>query len=198
MAFTDAGYRRYTILLSAGAAACVLAIGCGQQAPPDTRAAEETTLRTLNDQWSKAAGAKDLEGTVSYFSDDASVFPPNAPLASGKQAVHALWADAIASASAISWQTDKVEVARSGDLAYVTGTYQTTAKDPKAQPVNDTGKFLEVWKKQADGKWKAVADIFNSDVPVPAPAAAVAKNHHAHSKQGAHAKHRHAKSKKYT
>jgi ketosteroid isomerase-like protein len=170
--------------------------GCGQQTPPDARAAEETTLRTLNEQWSKTAGDKDLEGTVSYYSDDASVFPPNAPLASGKQAVHSVWADMIASASAISWQTDKVEVARSGDLAYVTGTYQTTAKDPKAQPVNDTGKFVEVWKKQADGKWKTVADIFNSDVPVPAPAPPVAKKH-AHSKQGAHAKHRHTKSKKY-
>jgi uncharacterized protein (TIGR02246 family) len=192
MAFTDAVYRRYSILLSAGAAACVLACGCGQQAPPDTRAAEETTLRALNDQWSKTAGAKDLEGTVAYYSDDASVFPPNAPLASGKQAIHAVWADLIASASAISWQTDKVEVARSGDLAYLTGTYQTTAKDPKAQPVNDTGKFVEVWKKQADGKWKTVADIFNSDVPAPAPAPPAAKKH-TKSKQGAHAKHRHAK-----
>ena len=166
--------------------------GCGQQAPPDTRAAEETTLRTLNDQWSKTAGAKDLEGTVSYYSDDASVFPPNAPVASGKQAIHAVWADVIASASTISWQTDKVEVARSGDLAYLTGIYQTTAKDPKAQPVNDTGKFVEVWKKQADGKWKTVADIFNSDVPTPAPAPPAAKKH-AKSKQGTHAKHRHAK-----
>jgi uncharacterized protein (TIGR02246 family) len=171
--------------------------GCGQQAPPDTRAAEETALRALNDQWSKTAGAKDLEGTVSYYSDDASLFPPNAPLASGKQAIHAMWADTIASATAISWQTDKVEVSRSGDLAYLTGTYQTTAKDPKAQFVNDTGKFVEVWKKQADGKWKTVADIFNSDVPVPAPAPPVAKKH-AHSKQDAHAKHRHAKGKKYT
>jgi uncharacterized protein (TIGR02246 family) len=166
--------------------------GCGQQAPPDTRAAEETTLRSLNDQWSKTAGAQDLEGTVSYYSDDASLFPPNAPLASGKQAIHAVWADVIASASAISWQTDKVEVARSGDLAYLTGTYQTTAKDPKAQPINDTGKFVEVWKKQADGKWKTVADIFNSDMPVPAPTPPAAKKH-TKSKQGTHAKHRHAK-----
>jgi len=113
-------------------------------------------------------------------------------VASGRQAIHAVWADVISSASSISWQTDKVEVARSGDLAYMTGTYQTTAKDPKAQPVNDTGKFVEVWKKQADGKWKTVADIFNSDVPVQTPAPLPAKKH-AKSKQGSHAKHRHAK-----
>jgi len=188
--------RRQTISLLKLFCSCfalsLFVAGCGQQAPPDTRAAEETTLRSLNDQWSKTAGAKDLEGTVAYYSDDASLFPPNAPVATGKQAIHAVWADVIGSASAISWQTDKVEVARSGDLAYLTGTYQTTAKDPKAQPVNDTGKFVEVWKKQADGKWKTVADIFNSDVPVPAPAQPAAKKH-TKSKQGSRAKHRHAK-----
>jgi ketosteroid isomerase-like protein len=27
---------------------------------------------------------------------------------------------------------------------------------------------VEVWKKQADGKWQTVADIFNSDLPAPA------------------------------
>ena len=37
-------------------------------------------------------------------------------------------------------------------------------------PVNDTGKFLEVWKKQANGSWKCVADMFSSDMPVPVPA----------------------------
>lgn len=192
MAFTEGVYRRYAILLSACAAVGVFTIGCGQT-PPDTRAAEETTIRALNTQWSTTAGNKDLEGTVSYYSDDASVFPPNAPLATGKQAIHAVWAETLDSSSAISWQTDKVEVARFGDLAYVTGTYQTSAKDPKAQPVNDTGKFVEVWKKQVDGKWKTVADIFNSDLPE--VKAAPEKAVHPHAKKS-HAKQRRGKTRR--
>ena len=55
-------------------------------------------------------------------------------------------------------------------MAYVLGTYQLTMKDPQGNPVNDHGKFVEVWRKQADGKWKAVADTFNSDLPPSAPA----------------------------
>jgi ketosteroid isomerase-like protein len=35
--------------------------------------------------------------------------------------------------------------------------------------VTDQGKLVEVWKKQADGKWKTVADIFNSDLPASPP-----------------------------
>jgi len=62
-----------------------------------------------------------------------------------------------------------VEVARSSDLAYLMGVYQLTMKDPQGKPVMDQGKLVEVWKKQADGKWKTVADIFNSDLPPAAP-----------------------------
>jgi len=38
-----------------------------------------------------------------------------------------------------------------------------------AKQIDDRGKFVVVWKKQADGAWKIVADIWNSDMP-PAPA----------------------------
>lgn len=32
--------------------------------------------------------------------------------------------------------------------------------------IMDTGKILEVWKKQSDGKWKCIVDTYNSDIPV--------------------------------
>lgn len=62
-----------------------------------------------------------------------------------------------------SAETTKVEVARSGDFAYSTGTYAI------ANPAIDKGKFVDVWKKQADGSWKAAADVINSDLPAPPP-----------------------------
>jgi ketosteroid isomerase-like protein len=65
----------------------------------------------------------------------------------------------------LSFTTDKVEV--SGILAYTQGavTAKSTGRDGK--PLADTGKYLTVWKKQADGSWKAIEDIFNSDLPAP-------------------------------
>ena len=35
---------------------------------------------------------------------------------------------------------------------------------PGGEPLTDTGKYVVVWRK-IDGKWKAAADIFNSDLP---------------------------------
>jgi uncharacterized protein (TIGR02246 family) len=143
--------------------------GCTQQPAPDTRMADETAVKDTDTQWSKTAMANDLDGTVYFYTDDASLLPPNAPIATGKAAIRAVWAGMLTPDTTVSWQVTKADVARSGDLAYVMGTYQIAAKNPQAKSQEDHGKLVEVWKKQADGKWKTVADIFNSDVPPAAP-----------------------------
>lgn len=142
---------------------------CGQQGPPDTRSADESAIRDLDAQWSKTAETKDLDGIVSYYSDDASVLPPNAPIATGEQPIRDAWASLLAQGASVSWQSSKVEVSRSGDLAYTTGSYHSSMKDSLGKLVTDHGKYVEVWKKLADGKWKTVVDIFNSDLPTVAP-----------------------------
>ena len=147
------------------------ATACQTQATSETRAADEATLRKLDDEWSKAAGSsRDVEKTVSYYSDDAVVMPPNIPTLTGKEAIRGLWKSMLESPSfSGGWQATKVEVARSGDLAYVSGNYEFKETDAAGKPITDKGKYLEVWKKQADGNWKCVADMFNSDLPNAAP-----------------------------
>jgi ketosteroid isomerase-like protein len=132
----------------------------------DTHAADETTLKDLDAAWSKAAGAKDLEKTASYYSDEALVLPPNMPAIQGKQGARAMWQGMFTVPGfGGGWKVTKVEVARSGDLGYVTGTYELKESDPGGKPTTDKGKYLEVWKKQADGGWKCIVDMFNSDLP---------------------------------
>lgn len=148
----------------------VVTLACQQQPapPPDTRAADESAIRVAETEWSNRAFAKDLEGILSYYAEDASMLTPNAPIATGREAIRKAWSEMLALPSlALSWQTVKVEVARSGDLAYTYGSYEMSVNDPKGKPVKDLGKYATVWKKQADGSWKAVVDIFNSDQPPP-------------------------------
>ena len=168
-------------------AAWVLAAGCGPSAPKDTRAADESTLRDLDVQWAKAAAAKDVDAAVGYYSDDAALLAPNEAIASDRPSIRAGWSAMLGADTSLNWQASKVEVARSGDLAYVMGAYQLTTTDPKAKPLADRGKFVEVWKKQTDGSWKTVADIFNSDLAVqtqkPAPAAEKKANRHRRGKK---------------
>jgi uncharacterized protein (TIGR02246 family) len=144
--------------------------GCATPPPPDTRAADERAIRELETEWSKAAAARDVERYASFYADDATAFDPGTPMVTGKDAIRkGLDAFFATPGLSMSFQTAKVEVARSGDLAYTYGTYTMTRNDPKGKPVNDQGKFVTVYRKQPDGKWKAVADIYNSDLPAPAP-----------------------------
>src|SRR6266487_3048890 len=132
----------------------------------------EQALRDADAQWSAAAGAKDLDKTVSFYSNDAIVMPPNASAATAQETIRKIWQDLLASPGlVISWKATKVEVAKSGDLACLSGTYELIMNDLSGKPVNDHGKYVEVWEKRADGKWKCGADIWNSDLPASAPAA---------------------------
>lgn len=142
-------------------------VACTQQQPaPDTRAADQAALRDADMAWSKGAAAKQLDAMVGYYADDAALFLDNAPIATGKEAIHKVWEQMYQMPGfSIGWQASKVEVARSGDLGYTYGTYELMMNDPKGNPVTDRGKYVTVWKKQADGSWKAVADIANSDLP---------------------------------
>jgi uncharacterized protein (TIGR02246 family) len=147
----------------------VISISCQtQSAAPDTdtRAADEAALRKLDDEWSKAAGAKDLEKTVSFYSDDTLIMPSNSPVLQGKDAARAMWKAMFAVPGfGGGWKATKVEVAQSGDLGWTTGPYEITEVDASGKPMTDKGKYLAVWKKQADGSWKCVADMFNTDLP---------------------------------
>jgi uncharacterized protein (TIGR02246 family) len=144
--------------------------GCAPQAAPDTREADERAIREIEIEWSKAQAAKDVERCMSFYADDASEFEPGKPMDTGKDAIRkSLAAFFAAPGASLTFQTAKVVVARGGDLAYTYGTNATTMNDAKGKPVNDKGKYVAVYRKQPDGKWKVVADIFNSDLPAPAP-----------------------------
>jgi uncharacterized protein (TIGR02246 family) len=131
---------------------------------------DERSLRALDDQWAKAAAAKDLEKTIAFYSSDAIVFPPNAASAVTKGAIRNAWKEMFATpGSNITWQPTRVEVGKSGEMAWLSGTYELTTNDATGKPIHDRGKYLAVWQKQTDGNWKCAADMWNSDLASSAP-----------------------------
>ena len=149
------------ILLTAGVTLLALTTGCSSSSSADAKA-----IQAKSELWSKAGSAKDSASFATFYADDATVMFPNEPAFKGMDAIKAVLTPMMQDPNfALSFTTDKVEV--SGILGYTQGavSLRTTGRDGK--PFNDTGKYLTVWKKQADGSWKAIEDIFNSDLPVP-------------------------------
>ena len=143
---------------------------CQTQGTSDTRA-DEAALKKLDDEWSKTTGSRNVEKMLSYYSDDAVVMMPNIPALTGKESIRAFWNSMLDSPSfSGGWSATKIEVARSADLAYITGNYEFKENDGGDRSMMDKGKYFSAWKKQSDGSWKCVADVFSSDLPVPVPA----------------------------
>jgi ketosteroid isomerase-like protein len=115
-------------------------------------------LAALDSEWSKAANAGDVERVVSYYADDAMVYPPNDKMVSGagiKEAWKTLLADP---KTKLMWNTTSAGVDH--NTGFTAGTYQVAGPDGA---VVEKGKYLCVWRKEKDGKWKAIHDMWNSD-----------------------------------
>jgi uncharacterized protein (TIGR02246 family) len=155
---------------AAAFALAVIVAGCNQAPPPpapDTHDADVKAIRDLDAATGQALAAKDLDKISAFYAEDASLFDPDAPVVNGAAAIKAAWKSMLEDKnSSFSFASDKVDVAKSGDLGYSQGTMTYTFTDPKTKKVfTIKGKYVTVYKKQSDGGWKAVADIGNEDAP---------------------------------
>lgn len=135
--------------------------------PPDTHDADVTALKNTESAWVRDAASKDVEKWVAHYTDDASVLLPNCPLYTGKAAIrNALKPMFMDPNFSVTFGATKVDVAKSGELGYTQGSYSMTVSNPKTKaPETEKGKYLTVYRKQADGAWKSVQDTFMSDAP---------------------------------
>ena len=144
--------------------------GCQQAARVDTTQIEQQ-LRQTEERWNEAYAARDAAALSGMYADDAVLAAPGANVLAGKEAI-AKDMQAMASDPnfALGFESDRVAVAASGDLAYTRGHYTMTMTDPATKaPFTSKGNYLTVWRKQADGSWKAVEDFIT---PGPAPTVA--------------------------
>ena len=162
---------RLSLLVSLSLLAFTVACTQAPPTPPDTYDADVQTLKDTDTAWAKVMGAKDFEKSMSYYADDASLLMANAPAINGKDAIRAAFKPVFDDPNfALAFQASRIEVAKSADLGYTQGAYTLTITNPQTKkPLNDKGKYLTTFKKQADGTWKVVADMVSSDIPLPAP-----------------------------
>lgn len=122
-------------------------------------------IKTADQQWAAAAAVKDLDKSVSFCGPDAAILVPNAPAAEGPDAIRKWFQDVFnIPGFKLLWHATESAAAKSGDLGYSRGTYELSYTDPSGKQISDHGKYITVWKKQSDGSWKVLRDIFNSDV----------------------------------
>ena len=149
--------------------------GCtkGAEAAADTTKIADT-IKAQEAGWMKAYGDKDINVLAAEYADDAVLASPGDPVATTdvdrRKAIQGLISDPNFN---LSFASDNVRVASAGDMASSRGHYTITTTDKATgKPVTGSGTYVTVYKKQADGGFKAVEDVI---IPGPAAAATAAK-----------------------
>jgi uncharacterized protein (TIGR02246 family) len=135
-------------------------------APAGLSDVDRAAIEEVTAEFTRHARAGDFAAVAALYTPDAVLMSPNAPSAVGRAAIQA----ALEAFPPLSeFELTSVSVDGSGDVAYVQGTYRLTMTLPDSSSVTDTGKFIEIRRRQADGRWLLSHDIFNSDLPLPTP-----------------------------
>jgi ketosteroid isomerase-like protein len=139
----------------------VLAAGCATVS--NVERDKEALLRVDREWAAAAAEGKDVERIVSFWSDDATVFPAGAPVVHGKPAIRAFVQESLATPGFhISWRSDEASVNADGTLGYTIGTNALTVPGPDGKLITIAGRGVAIWRRLRGGEWKCVIDIWNS------------------------------------
>ncbi len=142
----------------------------GQLAFPD--GAESTAPNLLTDPTAKpgkmllfdleAGFAKDVRerggaGFAEWFAEDGVTLGNGVAPVVGRVAIakSANWSP---QAYQLTWTPTDAAMGPSGDVGYTWGHFEGRSKDANGNPVVRTGRYITIWRKQPDGKWKVVLD----------------------------------------
>ena len=147
-----------------------LGVGCsssGTSKRPyvgDVRA--NTELLAADRAFARDTSERGIDAWVDGFADDGVVMSAGVPLVKGKgeirEAMEPLLNDPT---NHLEWDPDRVWVSGSGDLGYTLGHTTVTKVVPGggAEITLVKLKYMSVWRRQADGRWKVAATVGTSE-----------------------------------
>jgi uncharacterized protein (TIGR02246 family) len=107
----------------------------------------------------------DSAAIAELYTEDATLMPDQAEMIKGKQGI-ATYFGAGLQMGIKNVVLTTVDLSGSGDYAYEIGKVAMTIQpEGQEEPIEQTAKYVVVWKRTAEGAWKLHVDIWNSIAP---------------------------------
>jgi len=128
-------------------------------------ASERTKLLRRDAEWAVAASeGRDIERILSYWTDDAVVFPPGLPAVVGKAALRRYVLSSVQIPGfKITWTSTDVTFSQDGNLAYLFSRNAVSMDAPDGTPTTTEGRAVTIWHRESDGEWRCAVDIWNAE-----------------------------------
>jgi len=154
---------RYSIpalALCAPLAACNPAAQPANTSVARDPAADVAAVKAVEAEMLAAFKAKDSAEVARFYTADAEIMVPFEAVVRGADAAKSTGQDFKDPAFTIDFANTRTEVSAAGDMAFTHGTFSVTYTNPATkEPGTMKGNYVTVFRKQADGSWKAVQDI---------------------------------------
>jgi ketosteroid isomerase-like protein len=135
---------------------CAAATGyiVGRAAP--VRAAEGAEVLLEADRaFDRETNARRIAGWVDWFAEDGRMFPDGRDVIQGKAAIRELMEPLFSHPeNSLRWEPIGGDMAASGELGYTYGRSTLHRPNAAGETGDYFGKYVTIWKKQADGGWK--------------------------------------------
>lgn len=154
--------RLFTVLITVLAAALT---GCAVMRSHPDSAADLAAIATFNQRYLQAINDGDIAALSALTTEDHIMLAPNRLPLIGKEANDNANRRAFEQFDIDETWTPK-ETVVAGDWAWQRGTYKVIAT-PKSggESHTSTGNFLRIYRRQQEGSWRMIRDMFNSDQP---------------------------------
>lgn len=119
-------------------------------------------LGQMNRDFAAALNAKDAQAAAALYTEDAVLIPPGEPLVRGREAIEEYWRGAIESGGVRDVSVETMDALSSGSLGYETGSFVLTANGPDGVAVIDRGRYIELLRREPDGRWLSTHGIWNA------------------------------------
>jgi ketosteroid isomerase-like protein len=121
----------------------------------------------LAERWDAGMNAADPDAMLALYADEGSaIMPPDQPVVTGEEAMRSFFEEFFAAGDVTV--KDVVEsVVADGDLLAGKGSYTVDLTTPEGEMATQSGKWICVMTKQADGSYQILRNIWNRDAPLP-------------------------------
>jgi len=140
--------------------ALLIAAACAQPASPPP-VPDPQVLMEADRAFAAAVAEGGTEAWVSWFADDGAQITPGAGEIRGHEAIRENMAGLDDPNYSLRWEPLRADIAASGDLGWTTGSYVSEGIGADGQAKRGQGRYVSIWRKQADGTWKVVMDLGN-------------------------------------
>lgn len=122
------------------------------------------TLLELEGRFAQDVAAGGGRAFAKWFADDAVTLNNGLPAVLGRAAI-AAQAQWDPKQYQLTWVPQGAQMGPSNDMGFTWGHYEGHSIDKAGQPVTKTGRYMTVWKKQANGEWKVAMDASADEPP---------------------------------